>query len=226
MTVSSQHLPESGPVPPYSGSDPTPFISMHSTLCSLGMRTWTMPGVLRTILMRQFASADTIEEGDLRKLLWQPGERTGILIESLWNWQPQTTGIRPAVIIKRNAQQNFRVGLADRYLGKPVDAQGFEHFATYWIGSCTLFCIGGNGLQAELIATEVQRHLTQFALVILESLDLKRFQVQSVGEISLVEEEAQHAMVPVTVGYAFEEKWMIRPNALPLRFIPLTMLTG
>jgi hypothetical protein len=180
-----------------------------------------MTGVFRDILSRHFSQASTIEEPDLRHLVWSTDATTGILIETVHRWLPQMTEKRPAVIVRRNAYQNQRRGIGDKHQGPSVDDTGDPHYTTYWAGSHTLFCIGASGAQAELLSTEVQRELTEFGPIILCVLGLMRFQVTQVGGVSILEEAQENFVVPVTVGYAYEERWAIRPQAARLKSISL-----
>lgn len=203
----------------------TQFISQDvSSLCSLLPRPILLTGIFRDILTRLFASSDYIEDTNLKGLLWKPGEDTGILIESIHRWRPELTEKRPAVIVKRNAYQNIRRGIGDRRQGPPVDKEGFEHHVTFWTGSHTLFCIGGTGAQAEILSGLVQKHLTEFENVIAVTLDLKRFQVLQAGPVAQLEEAQQNQAVPVTVGYTYEERWVVRPQVPLLSNISLSMI--
>jgi hypothetical protein len=151
--------PASPPTPPVTGrSAPRPITL--STLCSLGWRPIMITGLVRDLMIRHFSTPANIEEADLRSVLWHDLPSTGILIESIHRWRGDLVEKRPAVIVKRNAQQNVRLGVADR-LG--ADEQGHLSYQTFWVGSHTLFCIHGSGASVEILATEVQRELTQFA---------------------------------------------------------------
>jgi hypothetical protein len=201
----------------YVGIDP-------SSLCSLLPRAISLSGVFRDILTRHFLTANKIENPMLRDVIWKNAPDTGILIESVHNWQPATTERRPAVIIKRNAYQNMRRGLGDRRMGPHADREGFEHFVTYWTGSHTLFCLGGSGAQADILSAEVQRHLTQFTDPISVSLQLLRFQVLQGGPVAEVEEAQENFVVPITVGYTYEERCVIRPQVPLLTNISTSMI--
>jgi hypothetical protein len=107
----------------------------------------------------------------------------------------------------------------------PADQLGNRHFSTFWVGSHTLFCIGGTGAQAETLATEVRRDLTEFGPAILKTFCLLRFQVVEVGAISELEESTENFVVPVTVGYAFQENWQLLQQAPTLKRISLSLLT-
>ncbi|MCA9362064.1 hypothetical protein KC906_01695 [Candidatus Kaiserbacteria bacterium] len=182
-----------------------------------------MTGVFRDILMRHFADPDLIEEPDLRKLIWKPGQDTGILLESSTRWRPELTQFRPGVILKRNAYANVRKGIDDRRQG-PADILGNDHHVTYWTGSHTLFCIARTGAQVELLGSEVQRELTQFGPAMREVLALLKFRVTELGAIAKLEESQENWVVPVTVGYAYEERWVIRPEAPRLSHLSLSLI--
>lgn len=194
-----------------------------STMCHLLARPMVMTGFFRDHLVRHFQEG-VIEDHALRHLIWKNDLTTNILIESVHRWRPQSTEARPAVIIKRNAYSNRRVGIGDRMQGNPADRQGNPHYATYWIGSHTLFCIGGSGAQAELLATEVQREMTEFGPVIHKVMGLHRFQAAEVGEIGELEESTENFVVPVTVAYAFEQRWILLQQAPRLSAISLSMI--
>lgn len=190
----------------------------------MGWRPLMITGLLRDLLVRHFASPTTIEEDDLRHLVWREDQRTGILIESIHRWRGDLVEKRPAVIIKPNGRQNVRWGIQD-YAG--ADGQGNKLYQTFWVGSHTLFCIHGSGASAEILATEVQRELTEFHPVITQYLKLYAWQVTEVGGIAELEEAKESFVVPVTVAWNFSELWKVSLEALKLRKIPLgIMLDG
>jgi len=183
-----------------------------------------LTGFFRDHFTRHFASTATIEQDSLKHLIWKDGERSAILIESVHRWDPRTTGLRPAILISRNSMKNRRAGIGDLKQTPGVDMQGNQHFLTMWVGSHTLFCLGGTGAQAEALATEVRRELTEFARRILETFCLLRFQVVEVGPISELEESTENFVVPVTVGWASQERWQLLQQAPRLKRIALSHL--
>ena len=204
-------------MPQFIGSDP-------SSLCSLLPRAVTLTGVFRDILTRHFIAPTQIENPILRDLIWKNTDDTGILIESVHNWKPSTTEKRPAVIVKRNAYQNRPRGIGDLRMGPHTDKEGFEHFVTYWEGSHTLFCLGGSGAQADLLGAEVQRHMMQFKSPIQVSLDLLSYRVLQAGPVAELEEAQENFVVPITIGYAYEERWVVKPQVPLLSNISLSMI--
>lgn len=194
-----------------------------SNLCSLGMQPIVMTGFFRDLLIKHFAEALNIEDPDLRHLTWREDERTNILIESIYRWRPELTEFRPAVLIKRNSYQIMKMGIGHSLKG--TDDRGDEHFEDFEVGSHTLFCIHSSGAAAEILSTEVKRELKQFGPLISQSLGLNQYQVQRVGAISELEEAVGNYVVPVTVGWAYSDKWSLKPDVLPLSRISLEILT-
>lgn len=183
-------------------------------------------GLLRDRLIRHFHQQETIEQPELKHLIWQNNIATSkILIESVYRWKPQDTESRPAILIKRNAYQNFRAGVGDRHQGPPADRRGDPHYTTFWLGSHTLFCVGGTGAQAELLTSEVVRELSQFGPLVRKELRLHQFRVMEVGEISKLEEAEENFVSPVTVGYAYADNWTLLQQAPPLRIVSLSLIT-
>ena len=217
MTVSSSSSTSSGSVQ-FVGKDVSPLCSLQSA------RRLIVTGSLRNWLSRHFGSSDYIEEPSLKDLIWKPGVDTDILVETHTRWRPETTELRPAVIIKPNAWQNIRRGIGNRRQGPSVDKYGQEKFVTFWAGSHTLFCIGGTGSHAELLGFEVQRELTEFGNKIANSLGMLRFEVTQIGAPAILEEAQENFVVPVTVGYYCEERWAVRQNAPLLSGISLSMI--
>lgn len=196
---------------------------LASAICSLGVRPQILTGYFIEHLRRHFQPS-SIEESDLRRLIWRGDDTSAILVKSIFEWDPRTTEKRPALLVKRNAYRNHRVGIADKLQAPGMDEQGNALFETFWIGSHTIFCIAKTGAQAELLGTEVQRELTQMGPIVLSALSLYKYQVQEVGPIVEIEEATEDFAVPVTVIWAYHEAWKLRPIAPILRGVKLEQL--
>lgn len=192
-----------------------------SSLCSMGWRPLMLTGLMVDRLAQKFADPLNIEDRDLKRYVWQESERSGILIESIYSQRKDLLEKRPAVLVKRNAMKNLRMYLGER---AGVTEQGHMEYATYWIGSHTLFCIHSTGASAEILATEVQREMTQFAQTLIKYLRLMQISVLEMGAVSEIEEAKEGFVVPVTVGWAYEEQWRIELESLALRKTPLSVL--
>ncbi len=198
-----------------------------SAICQTLPRPQLMTGLFVELLQRHYAQTNFIEDPNLRQLVWQDNETTPILIESVWRWDPTTTGLRPGIIVKRNSYKFQRLGIGDnRHQLPPADKSGNPHYWVLWLGSHTLFCMGHSGAQVELLAAETQREFTQFAPEIRQSLGLMRLEVLEVGAVHLLEEAADTFVVPITVAYAYPEAWSLRQEAPRLKNLSLTTLLG
>lgn len=195
-----------------------------SSLCSTLPRPLILTGLLREILTRHFAERPTIEDPALANLIWASGELTKVLIEAVHTRVPQLTELRPAILIKRNALQNVRLGIADLNQGPPADRHGQRRYNTFWVGSHTIFCMAHAGAQVETLATEVVRELHHFHPVIRESALLHRFEIREVGPISELEESRETFVVPVTVAYAYQDTWVVSQEVPTLRSLRLSFL--
>jgi hypothetical protein len=189
----------------------------------MGLQPLMITGFFRDLLTRHFQS-ENIQSRDLANYIWRDDMTTGILIESIHRWRGDLAEKRPAILIKRNQYSNTRMTIGDQ---AGTDAQGNRQYVTWWTGSHTLFCIHASGASAEVLATEVQREITQFAPVILQTLGLFRLVVTDVGAISEIEEAKESFVIPVNVTWAYQEFWTIKQEALRLRSVGLsTLLDG
>jgi hypothetical protein len=212
--------PSSGP-PSRQSRDPRQWQADLSSLCVIGWRPLIITGLLRDLLIRHFADPSHIQENDLRHLLWQDDERTGILIESIHRWRGELVEKRPAILLKRNAYRSMRTAIGDRL---EVNRHFQQTYSLLWSGSHTVFCVHRNGAGTEILSSEVQRLLTEFAPVMIEELGLFRFAVTEVGELSEVEEAQETFVVPIQVAWVYEESWRLDREAPWLRKLPITVL--
>ena len=189
----------------------------------MGLQPLMLTGFFRDLLTRHF-QPENIQSRDLANYIWRDDMTTGILIESIHRWRGDLAEKRPAILIKRNQYSNTRMTVGDQ---AGTDEQGNRQYVTWWTGSHTLFCIHASGASAEVLATEVQREITQFAPVILQTLGLFRLVVTDVGAISEIEEAKESFVIPVNVTWAYQEFWTIKQEALRLRSVGLsTLLDG
>jgi hypothetical protein len=186
----------------------------------MGLQPILITGLLRDLLIRHFQEGN-IESKDLQRYVWRNDLTTGILIESIHRWRGDLAEKRPAILIKRNQYSNTRMTIGDQ---AGEDQWGNRQYATWWTGSHTLFCIHASGASAEILATEVQREITQFAPVLLQTIGLFRLMVTDVGPISEIEEAKESCVIPVNVAWAYQEMWKVKVDSLRIRGIQLNSL--
>jgi hypothetical protein len=197
--------------------------TQYSDLCSVGWRPLLLTGFLVEWMRNHFAASGNIEEASLVDTLWKADNTTNILIESITKWKPELTEKRPAIIIKRNDINVNRLGIDDRLMGYK-SADGSKLYTTWLTGSHTLFCIGREGAEVEKLATEVYRELIEFGRLIREVLQFTKFMLQSVGSIFKIAEARETFAVPVTLTYAFDEKWKLVPRAPKMNRLDLALI--
>jgi len=205
-------------------TDPRIVANAFSAACVKLSHPLVITGIFVDLLTSHFGTPEWIEEPRLRKLVWKPTPDTGILIEPQFRWTPQMANKRPSIIIKRNAWASEPRGIGDDICqGNPLQSPGMEKYLVQWVGSHTIFCTHTTGASAELLGAEVARELGQFAKVYRDKLGFLRVRVTQIGDLSKLEEDQESLVVPVTIGYAFEEKFSIMPQAPRLRSIGLSM---
>lgn len=57
-----------------------------------------------------------------------------------------------------------------------------------------------------------------------DHLGLLQFAVTEVGAIAEVEEATENFVVPITVGWAYQETWELQVESLPIKRIPLSII--
>ena len=188
-----------------------------NSFCQLGPRPDIVTGYLRLWLATHFAKETTIEHEELRSLLWTELDSSELKIENIYRWRPSTTENRPAILIRRNDWQVLRRGIDDRMIGDTITDDAMNHYASFLVGSHTVFNLSPQPIEAEILAAEVYRELMQFGPVVREELDLKRFVVVGVGALFEVKEYRGTYAVPVHLAYEIEEKWRLIKHAPFLR---------
>jgi len=200
--------------------DPEDRIRLVSNLCSLGNRPIIMTSLMRLLLIDHFCRDDDLENAEFHERLFRYGEETGILIEDATVWTPEKTQQRPAVIIKRNRWQCIKRGTLDSV--KDVTAEGNTRHVKLWRGSHTLFCLAKEGAEAEILGDEVYRFFEHFGPVFRRYFGLLAFDLAYVDGPSEVEESSEHYAVPVTVGYGWDDTWLLYQRAPKIKKIKIS----
>lgn len=193
--------------------DPNQFYrTREDAIAALGMVPYLLNAYLVQLLRRLFSNPGSLELGnvmgsDLRSLAYSArAEDARIDIVPIHLWKPDTTGLRPALTVKRNAYTPALATLNAERIGGEVPPDGAESFEQIWAGSHTVFAIGGPD-QAELLACEVLRYLAAFANLIRQELRILRFGCAQLGDGFEVKEFRQNYAVPVTVAVGCSHRW-------------------
>jgi len=204
------------------GCTPEIRIPKLSALCSFGNTPRLMSGAIRQILLQHFADPENIMSASLRSYLQQEGawtadEHTGLYIETLARWRPELTESRPAVIIKEGDWTNERMGIGDHW--GTDERTGAESYASFWHGTHTVFALGGEGAETQVLAAEIAKLLVWFGPVIMDQLELHRFLVTSVSGLHAMQEATENYVVAVSMGYIAQERWELQMEAPRLKRI-------
>jgi hypothetical protein len=204
------------------GTIPVQRIDKLSSLCSLGQSPQMLTGVIRQILLQHFADASQISNDHLREILerdgvWSPGVNSGIYIESLARWRPELTEARPAILIKEGDWTWRRVGIGD--LSGRDARSGQETFAGLWNGTHTIFAVGNEGAETQILAAEIAKLLVWYGPTITDQMNLHRWMVIKIGALAALKEATENYIAPVDVAYVAEEAWSLQVDAPRLKRI-------
>lgn len=193
-----------------------------SSLCSFGLTQLVMTGALRQVFCQHFADPENLISESLRTTMrregaWREGPESGLQIESLGRWRPELTEARPGIIIKSGEWTWLRVGIGDQ-AGADLRS-GRRSFGGFWQGTHTIFALGNEGAETQVLAAEVAKVLLWFGPVIADQLCLQRFLIVSIGELAALEESTENYVVPINIGYVAPEEWFLQDDAPRLKRI-------
>ena len=194
----------------------------ESNLCSLGPRPQIMTGLLLWLLREHYADADNIIHDVFRERLYVAGDTTGILIEDSTVWTPTRAGKRPSIIIKRQGWKSIKRGTFDNASGSDIDGN-IQH-TKFVRGAHTVFCVAPEGAEVETLASETFQLLVHFGPIFREYFKLMAFDVMEMGAVSTLKEATDRYVVPINVGYGFEDSWIIRQHAPSLANVSLSTI--
>jgi hypothetical protein len=206
-----------GPQGPQAPCDIEVDFSLLSSLCNLVPRPLLITGILVQWMRLHFTEQANIENPFLHEALWTEDlETSGIVIDSVFKWNPAQTEKRPSIVVKRGPWKVLRYGIDDRKMvgATPKSVGGAcckpcRCHNTMYQGSHTLFCIAGESAEVEILAAEVYRELVQFGPVAREVFNLLKFVVSDIGEPAILEEATENFVVPIVVSYGAQDVWQI-----------------
>lgn len=182
-----------------------------SSIDTTGFSPIIITGILVQLLRQFFSSRDQILNPVLKDNVWSPDlNSTGILIESVTKLKIEDLERRPAILVKRNAHKAMQNMIA--YGEEAADLKRPGEGITYnqvWVGSSTIFGIGRNAAEAEVLAEEASGSLRQYAPLIRGDFSFLRFSVLEIGPAGKLQESQEHFAVPVTFGYGYWERWTV-----------------
>lgn len=208
-----------------AGSQPEIRVPTMSALCSYGVTPVVMDGALLQFLRQCFCDPRNIRNNSLRKQLersggWSPEPAaSGLVIETLQKWTPETMDERPRLLVKRHDWRWAPVGYG---LAGEDSRSGAEEYLGHWEGAHTVFALQKEPAAADTLATEAAKLLRDYSLEIAHQFGLSRFVVVSIGETAPVKQAPTVYTTPVAVGYILSEMWETQLDAPRLKTIRFT----
>lgn len=189
------------------------FNSKQDAVRAMGPTPYLFDKYLIQVLRRAFVDPSKLQQAELRSLAWNAQyQQSKLTISSLYDWKPESTGMRPAITVKRDNYTSTRLGINDEAIGG-FELDGAQTFEKLWTGSHTIFAISTLPDEADLLAHEIQRYLDGFSSTIRGELDMKRMTVAAIGELFEIKEYRQSYAVPVTLAAAVSDKWKLIEQA-------------
>lgn len=188
------------------------FTDLQS-LCGKMPKPLLVTGILVQWLRKHFGSPWNIEDPLFKDVIWSPDlASTGIIIDSVFKWNPAQTEGRPSIVIKRGPWRALNLGINNQKLPSTSGSGAccFDNIGAYnllYQGSHTIFCIAGESAEVEILAAEVYREIAQLGPIIRPFFSFLRFQLADVGEPAILEESTENFVVPVTVSYGVQDIW-------------------
>lgn len=186
------------------------FTDLANLCCQMPQRL-LVTGILVQWLQWHFTDPINIDNQFLQDDLWTNDiTTTKIVIDSVYKYNPAETEERPGIFIAPGAWKILQRGIDNRKMmtyGPQSDVPAI--YNTYYQGSHTVFCIGGESAEVEILANEVYHELMEFAPIARKIFQFLRIVVSDVGEISILEEDKQHFVVPIVISYSGQDVWEI-----------------
>lgn len=146
----------------------------------------------------------------------EPATTDSLAIENATSYTRGMVGMRPGVFIKRGPVIFNKIALGDKSMGGKR-SEGTVEYQLELTGTHTIFCLSRTEGECEKLAEEVSDVLIAFKPVIRSTFDFHRFEVASIGELGILEEESEVFAVPILVNYHFSSEWTLKQESLKLK---------
>jgi hypothetical protein len=164
----------------------------------------------------------------LEDLVWNKDAKlTTIQIEPVYRYIAQDIQRRAAIYVKRGKQvpekrcidNGMTTGaIYDKNTKKLVRVPG-EFHSRLVRGTHTIYCVAFSAAESDLLADEVFHHLMEFGPVIRRALNFMTFDEITMEDPAILDESAEHFVVPVVVNYAYSKSWRVDMEAPWLKSI-------
>jgi hypothetical protein len=146
----------------------------------------------------------------------EPATTESLAIENATAYTRGMVSVRPGVFIKRGPVIFNKIAMGDKSMGG-LRSEGTVEYQLELTGAHTVFCLSRTEGECEKLAEEVSDVLIAFKPVIRQTFDFHRFEVASIGELGILEEESEVFAVPILVNYHFSSEWTLKQESLKLK---------
>lgn len=177
------------------------FDDLKNRFCSGLLTPNDFTAFLRLLLTQHFSNSEQILSEYLKSRLFVEDTNTGIVIESVGAWTPNTAERRPAILLARGEWKRDIMGI-----GNGTDYSTTGGLLNYYrriTGQHNIICVGKTRAEAEELGMEVFYVLTTLEPLIYENIPKLMFHAMSLSATSRLKEYRDHYACAVGVVYSF-----------------------
>ena len=189
-----------------------------SILCyDIGLGPEMIEGVIAQLLTQHFSDPNWIVYPELRQFVWNKDPSLSkIAIIPVGRWNEIVDASPPAIVYADLGQQPQRIAIGDQY-EHSAETPWKQTFARAYSGAHRLMCVGQNDFQASLLASEVERWLTEFSHWVVANLPFHDFQVGGRQAPQMFSDLGDKVGVALTLTYSYIWTWQTTPYGAPLK---------
>lgn len=173
--------------------------------CPNGLTLQMVSGLITKALTLHFSSPDFITRPELKSYVWAPSN-PGIRITPASRFDTKMANQLPAIIIKRGPAQSSRIAIGDVF-HNDVEGTGVTKYTRMVTGSHAIMCMAETDGGTEMLGMEVFDTLTWLGPIFRTKLPFHDFQVQGIGDLSVLDALGNKVGTQLSVSYTFEYSW-------------------
>ena len=179
-------------------------------LCGSRFTPNRLTGILQLWLSSHFSSSNNISETGLKDRVWSNNpESTKIQILPVEQWEPLTTELRPAILLKQQDLKFIRIGIDNRLMGGGPPHNTKRMHSARMEGSHSVICLAGEAGEAKQLAAEVSDELIRFAPIVRVWLNFLRIELVGISPLSKLEEASENYAISIDLAYSYLQEWEI-----------------
>ena len=148
-----------------------------------------------------------------------------VVIEHSYLWAPENCQNRPGLYVKRGAYAPkglARAGMDDL---KKIGIDAERQYTVLPACSLAIFCVSKIPGEANKLAWEAAEVLIGMAPIIKRDFNFIAFDLESIGEVGIIEEFKEFFTIPLTISTKFAEAWQVQQIAPKLKKVLVNAYT-